>query len=82
MRGSGPSIRAPSRVDRAADGFEQTGDQAKERRLAAAVRTDEGDDAAARHGEIDVVEDREVAAVARREPEVEAAKVDRTGQGV
>ena len=52
-RGSGPVIGAPSSAPSPPVGREQAGDDAQERRLAAAVRADEGDDPAARDVEID-----------------------------
>ena len=65
----GPVDRRVVELGRAAAGCEQAGDDAQERRLAAAVRADQGDDAAARDGEVDAVEDREAPAGAGRERE-------------
>ena len=60
----------------AAGRFEQAGDDAQERRLAAAVRADERDDPAARDGQVDAVEDRERAAGPGREGERQVLEAD------
>ena len=64
IRGSGAGDRVA--VERTAPRVrrEQPGDDAQERRLAAAVRPDERDDLAARDVEVEPVEDRQPAAVA------------------
>ncbi len=79
----GPDDRRSIEQGLAAGRFEQAGDDAQERRLAAAVRADERDDPAARDGQVDAVEDRERAAGPGREGERQVPEVDarRCGSG-
>ena len=77
----GPDDRRSVEQGLAAGRFEQAGDDAQERRLAAAVRADERDDPAARDGQVDAVEDRERAAGPGREGEGQVLEVDAAGAG-
>ena len=59
------------------DRSEEAGDDPQERRLAAAVRADQGDDPAARDREVDRVEDRQRRPAAGRERERQVAQPER-----